>query len=208
MTDDWQQRIDAVWASADQHTDAEVLAAIDALVAERPVDDPVAQFEAAGARDSAGLESEAEPLYRRALDLGLEEPFRGQCVIQLASTLRNLGRVDEAIALLQDTFASDDGHPLADSAAAFMALCLATKGDERQALAMALVTLAPHLPRYTRSVQAYAIERLRVHSGPAPWPFFRTFGAGNAARSTGRLTAPPGRRRRVRASATYLWSCP
>ena len=160
MTDDWQQRIDAVWDSAGEHSDADVMAAIDALVAERPVDDPVAAFEAAGARDSAGLESEAEPLYRRALELGLPEPQRGQCVIQLASTLRNLGRVDEAIALLQDTFANDDGHPLADSAAAFMALCLASKGDERQALAMALVTLAPHLPRYSRSVRDYAIDLL------------------------------------------------
>ncbi len=49
-----------------------------------------ALFERAGARDSAGLEAEAEPLYRGARG-GLDEDHRTQAVIQLASTLRNLG---------------------------------------------------------------------------------------------------------------------
>ena len=66
MRDDWQSRVDAVWAdeSLDDHA---VMAAIDALAAERDADDPVALFERAGARDSAGEEAEAEVLYRRAL---------------------------------------------------------------------------------------------------------------------------------------------
>jgi tetratricopeptide (TPR) repeat protein len=159
-TDDWETQVDAVWASSDDLTDAALIARIDALAAERPADDPVALFHAAGARDSAGLEDDAEPLYRRALDLGLEEPLRGEATIQLASTLRNLERVDEAIALLEALVAEEPRHPLADSANAFLALCLSSRGDDRGALALALTTLAPLLPRYARSVEAYAGELL------------------------------------------------
>ena len=159
-TDDWETRVDAVWASSDDLTDAALIARIDALVAERPVDDPVALFHAAGARDSAGLEDDTEPRYRRALELGLEDPLRGEAVIQLASTLRNLGRVDEAIALLEGLVGEEPRHPLADSANAFLALCLASRGDDRAGLALALTTLAPLLPRYARSVEAYAGELL------------------------------------------------
>ena len=61
----WQARVDAVWARADELGDAEVVRRIDDLAAERPSGDPLALFERAGARDSAGLEVEAEPLYSR-----------------------------------------------------------------------------------------------------------------------------------------------
>ena len=84
---------------------AEVIDRIDELAAEWPDDDALALFEKAGARDSAGLEAQAEPLYRRALQLGLPESERAQAMIQLASTIRNLGRIDESLALLRDELA-------------------------------------------------------------------------------------------------------
>ncbi|UWF76723.1 MULTISPECIES: tetratricopeptide repeat protein [Microbacterium] len=156
---DWQQRIDAIWAD-DALTDLERIARIDALAAEAP-DEAHAAFERAGARDSAGLESETEPLYRRALDLGaldlgLPEDLRAQAVIQLASTLRNLGRVAESLELLAAE--RERGGPLADAASAFYALALASAGDPLAAASVALEALAPHLPRYTRSVTGYARE--------------------------------------------------
>ena len=58
--DDWRQRVDAVWAAADRLGEQGTVEAVDALVAERPPGDPVALFEAAGARDFAGREAEAE----------------------------------------------------------------------------------------------------------------------------------------------------
>ena len=64
---DWPARVSAVWAAADEMPEGDVIAAIDELVAEKPADDAAAVFEAASVRDYAGLESEAEPLYRRAL---------------------------------------------------------------------------------------------------------------------------------------------
>ena len=72
MATDWDARIDGVW-NDQRLTDGDRIARIDALAAERPADDARALFERAGARDSAGLEAEAEALYRRALDGGLDD---------------------------------------------------------------------------------------------------------------------------------------
>ena len=148
----WQEQVDAVWARADELGDQGVMDAIDALAADAP-DPALAAFERGGARDSAGLEAEAEPLYREALALGLPDDERAQCTIQLASTLRNLGRADDALTLLR---AADPYPPYAAAFAAFEALALATLGRPGEALSLVLTALAPTLPRYQRSVLAYA----------------------------------------------------
>jgi hypothetical protein len=154
--DDWQRRVDAVWATASESGERAVIERIDALVAELPAGDPRGPFEAAGARDSAGLEAEAEPLYRRALDLGLAGRARIEAHIQLASTLRNLGRPAESLALLDHV--QGDAGDLADAVAAFRALALATSGAPDAAASVALRALAPHLTQYRRAVDAYAGE--------------------------------------------------
>jgi len=158
MTGDWYERVSAVWASAGEMAENDVVAAIDELVAERDPDDPAAVFEAASARDYAGLESEAEPLYRRAIELGLDGAVLPRAVIQLASTLRNLGRPNESVRLLENLL---HGHPADEwtgPAAAFLALALASRGDERDATSVALAALADYLPVYSASVRGYAIE--------------------------------------------------
>jgi len=155
---DWRRRVDAVWddASLDER---DTMRRIDALVTERP-DDPEALAEAGGARDSAGLESWAEQLYVRALDAGLAEPYRSQVTIQLASTIRNLGRPEESIALLDAHFGDQPDHELASAASAFRALALTSAGRQVEAVAELLITLAPTLPRYRRSVRAYGRDLL------------------------------------------------
>ena len=99
---------------------------------------------------------EAEPLYRAALDGGgLDAYRRRRAAIQLASTLRNLGKAKEAIALLHH----ERGEPpdeFDDAVAAFLALALADTGKPREALSIALLALAPHLARYNRSLTSYA----------------------------------------------------
>jgi tetratricopeptide (TPR) repeat protein len=154
----WDERLDAVW-NDDGLTDHERIVRIDALAAERP-DDARALFERAGARDSAGLEADAEPLYRRALEKGLDDDHRTQAVIQLASTLRNLGRTGEALAMLRAEYDRGPDAPLHDAAAAFYALALVSDGDGVAAASIALTALAAHLPRYSRSVSAYAHDLL------------------------------------------------
>ena len=156
---DWQDRIDAVWkAAAGGLIDDEVIARIDAIAAERGPDDAEAAFERAGARDSAGRPDEAVPLYRQALALGLDDDRRAQATIQLASSLRNLGDVDGALALIS---AEQDAHPESayrDAIAAMHALALASSGQPERALRVAILALVPHMPRYHRSMTAYADE--------------------------------------------------
>ncbi|SFS05937.1 Tetratrico peptide repeat-containing protein [Microbacterium sp. cf046] len=155
--DSWTERVEAVWAD-EGATDQERIERIDELARQRPSGDAMALFERAGARDSAGRETEAEPLYREALARGLDEEHRTRAIIQLASTIRNLGRVDESLDLLRAEYERGAPAPLPDAAAAFYALALVSKGDAVTAASVALQALAPHLPRYTRSVAAYADE--------------------------------------------------
>jgi len=120
-----------------------------------PPDDGVGPFERGGAGDSTGRSDHAVPRYRQALDLGLPGERRRRAVIQLASSLRNLGRADESVALLEAEVGRGSDH-LDDAVCGFLALALADAGREREALGLALSALAPHLPRYQRSMANYA----------------------------------------------------
>src|SRR3982750_3058048 len=121
---DWEHRLAALWASPDAHEPEACRARIEALAAERPPDDAAALFERACANDSTGHGDGAEPLYRQALAAGLTGIRRRRAVIQLASTLRNLGQAQESVALL--TAERDAGSDeLDDAVAAFLALALA-----------------------------------------------------------------------------------
>jgi hypothetical protein len=115
----------------------------------------VAAFERASSLDSTGHSDLAVPLYRQALDLGLSGVRRRRAVIQLASSLRNLGQAPQSVSLLRAELlaGSDD---LDDAVRAFLALALVDTGEEREAASLALASLAPHLPRYQRSVANYA----------------------------------------------------
>ncbi|CAN7287817.1 tetratricopeptide repeat protein [Microbacterium maritypicum] len=155
----WDERIDEVWDDATgEEVGDDTIARIDALAAERGAGDARAEFERAGARDSAGRPAEAIVLYRRALALGLDAEHRPQCVIQMASSLRNLGEYDEALAVIRaEEQLSADG-PYRDAIACVHALILASAGRPAQGLSVALLALVPHLPRYHRSMTAYARE--------------------------------------------------
>jgi hypothetical protein len=60
--------------------------------------------------------------------------------------------------LLRDEYEKGADAVLHDATAAFYALALVSSGDAVAAASVALQALAPHLPRYTRSVSAYARE--------------------------------------------------
>ncbi|MGW8483484.1 tetratricopeptide repeat protein [Microbacterium sp. NPDC055903] len=153
----WEERIDEVWAEASGTVvAAEVIARIDEIAAERGDRDARAVFERAGARDSAGREDEAVVLYRRALALGLDDEHRPQAVVQLASSLRNIGAFEEALALVEEERSAHPDSPYRDAVAAVQALTLASMGRTEKGLSIALLALVPHLPRYHRSMTAYA----------------------------------------------------
>jgi len=158
MTESWESRVAAVWADAESSSDETVLTRIDALVAERGPDDAAAEFEAASVRDYLGREADAEPLYRAAIANGLDARRHPQAVIQLASTLRNLGRAAEAVDLLEGLLAEHEADEWTTPAAAFLALSLASDGRERDAASVALYALSGSLPVYSGAVRRYALE--------------------------------------------------
>lgn len=157
MKESWESRVATVWTDAESSSDETVLTRIDALVAERGPDDAAALFEAASVRDYLGREADAEPLYRRAIANGLDAQRHPQAVIQLASTLRNLGRAAEAVDLLNDLLAEHEADEWTSPAAAFLALSLASDGRERDAASVALYALSGSLPVYSGAVRRYAL---------------------------------------------------
>src|SRR6476661_7211248 len=99
-----EDEITALWEQPDAVARVEAAAA---LYAAHPGDARIA-YEYAGAHDSAGDEGAAVPLYEESLAAGLREPHRHRAQLQLASSLRNVGRLDEALAVVEDVTAR---HP-------------------------------------------------------------------------------------------------
>jgi Flp pilus assembly protein TadD len=141
---EWEQRLSDLWASIDDHSEQEFLSKMELLVAELPADSAVGAFERAGSLDSTGHSDLAVPLYRQALELGLQGQRRRRAVIQMASSLRNLGQASESVALLtaERELESDD---LDDAVSATLALALVDTGREREAVSIALIALSRHI---------------------------------------------------------------
>lgn len=95
------------------------------------------------------------PLYEEALARGPSGYRARRTKIQLASSLRNVGRAEDGVALLTPELDAPSDE-LDDAVRATLALCLANLGREREGLSLALGALAPHLPRYQRSMANYA----------------------------------------------------
>lgn len=147
--------VDAFWDDVDLEDAEAARAALDALLAATGATPARAAYERASLRDARGEETEAIPLYRVALESGLDPRRRSEATIQLASSLRNVGDASGAMALLRGV---PDSDPLADAARAFLALALHSDDKPVAALRTALGALIPHLPQYHRSLRAYTDE--------------------------------------------------
>ncbi|MDT3317116.1 tetratricopeptide repeat protein [Microbacterium sp. KSW4-11] len=164
MTDSWERRIEAIWEGADDGKPEALRSAMADALADRPEDDARCLFERASVEDFLGEEAAAIPLYRRALDAGLRPPLRSQAIIQLASSLRNVGDASGAMAALKGI---DPADPLSAAAAGFEALALYDDDKPARALRTALGALADEVPLYGRALRAYAADvrtrpRIRV----------------------------------------------
>lgn len=166
MDDDWQTRLDAAWTRLDGMAPDAFVETIDALANERPADDAAALFERAAARDSTGAEAGAERLYRAALATGKLDAYRRtRATLQLASTLRWLGKLDESERLLTTELAVREAaggeHVLHDELRSILAFTWLAQGRSVEAAALALCALAPHLTRYQRSTLRLATDLLK-----------------------------------------------
>jgi thioredoxin-like negative regulator of GroEL len=151
----WEERVADAWRSIDAYEPEAFRKLIDELAAELPEGSPEAAFERACAFDSTGYPDQAVPLYREALAAGVTGERRRRATIQLASSLRNLGSPQESVALLEEELTRGSDH-LDDAVRAVLALALTDLGREREAVSLLLGALAPHLPRYQRSMANYA----------------------------------------------------
>lgn len=151
---DWEARVASLWAD-DTVDDAARIDRMRELAAVAP-HPALGSFELGGAHDSGGQEAAAHEQYAAATEAGLGtvDPDRAaRLVVQHASTLRNLGRIDDAIAMLRDA----PPHPATGAAPrVFLALALHSAGRLDEALRVAIEAVEPTLPRYNRSVRAYA----------------------------------------------------
>lgn len=121
------------------------------------MDEAEREYELGGEHDSAGREEQAIPHYERALALGLREDLVPGALLQLGSSLRNVGRNDEAVALFDDAVARFPDHA---ALRLFRAFALATAGRDREALVDVLELArtridAPEIDRYRRSLESY-----------------------------------------------------
>jgi tetratricopeptide (TPR) repeat protein len=157
----WEARIAAAWKSVTPEGPEERIAVIDALAAERPTDDPIALFERASAQDSYGSEFVAEGLYKSALADGLAEVdvYRTVCAhVQLASTLRNLERYQEAVSLLEATQKLNLSPDQRNWVRTFQLLCNLSLGLDVTNSKSELTALIPILTKYQISVTRFAKE--------------------------------------------------
>jgi tetratricopeptide (TPR) repeat protein len=159
---EWNQLVAEAWERA-SHDDPEPTVRFFAgLASERP-EDPRAVYEHASALDFAGREAEAAPLYEQSLALGLDGEEERRALVQYGSTLRNLGRLDDSVRVLEEArrrFPQDLALP------AFLALTLADADRGREAVADLLDLLVDHadspdLALYAAPLHRYA-EELRA----------------------------------------------
>lgn len=152
---DWEHRLAQLWAALDQLEESTFLSQMRQLTSELGDGDPVGFFELGAAHDSTGFPEKATELYEHALRAGLSGIRRRRARIQMASSLRNLGQVEQAATILTDELRQPSDE-LDQAVAAFLALALADMGREREALAISLDALSTYLPRYNRSLARYA----------------------------------------------------
>lgn len=158
----WEARAADLWKTLDDHEPDAFRALLEVLLADLPAGSAIALFERGAAQDSTGHPDLAVPLYQAALDAGLPGLRRRRAVIQMASSLRNLGNPARAAELLTTELQAADDE-LNGAVGAFLALALADLGREREAVAVSLTALSRYLPRYNRSLARYA-----EHLGSTP----------------------------------------
>lgn len=141
MTNNLDDELDRVFAARNRDDMAPTIAALLPLYEQHPRN-PRVLYEIGGAYDTAGHESVVLDFYERAMSAGLAGDVRRRCYLQYGSTLRNLGRVDESIALFARARVE---FPDSVSLGVFESLSLHAAGRANTALASLMTLLADHV---------------------------------------------------------------
>jgi len=156
---DLSDAINAGWATARRDHPEPTVSYFRDLLGQHP-GEAEALFGYASALDFASREAEAAPVYEQAFSAGLNGEDLRHGLIQYGSTLRNLGRFDEAVAVLRR---ADEQFPGHDSVAAFLALALTSAGSCPEAVARLIVLALDRiggddLGHYRHALRQYAAE--------------------------------------------------
>ncbi len=116
-----------------------------------------ARIHAAYACDRYGTEEDAVVHYDAAWQLGVPQRERRKFMLGYGSTLRNVGRLDEALAVLGQAVEEFPDYPALH---AFLALALHSAGEHRAAVAT-LIGVALDLAEGTPALDGY--ERALAH---------------------------------------------
>lgn len=133
-----RDRLDAIFAARDRGNMAPTIAAFTSILEEQP-DNAEVLYEVGGAYDTDGQEGVAATFYQRAIDAGLGGKWLRQCYLQYGSTLRNLGRFDESLALFDEGIRA---FPESESLAIFRSLTLHAMGKPNAAYGAVLEMIA------------------------------------------------------------------
>jgi tetratricopeptide (TPR) repeat protein len=172
MTPELDAAVAAIYADRDRDDMAPTIAAFTALQAAHPEEAQLV-YEVAGGYDTAGDEARAAPLYEQALAMGLDGDALRRCLVQYGSTLRNLERYEESLAVLDR---ADREFPDSASVAMTRALTLLESGRSDAAVGTLLLLLAAEPPgdmgRYAAAARGnglFLIDRdLRVVPDQSP----------------------------------------
>jgi len=139
-------------------TDLELILA---RAAEAP-DDVLARVAAAYACDRAEREAEAVAHYDAAWALGVPIELRRRFLVGYGSTLRQVGRLEESVAVLGDACGADPGYP---AYKVFLALALFSSGERTASVATLLdavldVAGGSSLDGYERAIAEYQRQLL------------------------------------------------
>jgi tetratricopeptide (TPR) repeat protein len=150
-------RLAELFAARDRDHMQPTIDALLAVLAEHP-DDPHVLYEVGGAYDTAGAEETAAGYYERALEAGLEGDTLRRCLLQYGSTLRNLDRFDESLAVLDRALGQ---FPESESVRVWHALSLHAAGRSDAAVAELMEVAAdgirtPDLQRYEAAIRGNA----------------------------------------------------
>ncbi|WP_374778151.1 tetratricopeptide repeat protein [Streptomyces sp. NBC_01310] len=134
-------------------------------LATRYPDDAEVAYQTAWAHDVLGLEAEAVPFYERALKApgpgpgsGLSPEDRRGALLGLGSTLRVLGRYEEAVATLRG---AAEEFPDNGALRTFLAMALFNTGEHHESARLLLNLVAatsddPSVRHYRRAIEYYA----------------------------------------------------
>ncbi|GGE98558.1 tetratricopeptide repeat protein [Mycetocola zhadangensis] len=149
--------LDQLFAARDRNHMAPTIAALLSIYEQHP-QNPRVLYEVGGAYDTAGEEATALGFYERAMAAGLDGDVRRRCYLQYGSTLRNLGRCDESLAVFAR---AREEFPDSVALGAFESLTLHAAGRGSMALGSLLTLLADHvhaeeLERYKPAIRGNA----------------------------------------------------